>query len=117
MTSYPVGQIFLAYIPRSEVEEHSHDLTVIRCQFIAIQREEQFERDKTRPLVAVDKRVVADDSEGIGGSQRGYIGLTVGGKIERSAQGALEKAGIAHASAAAVFSDLLVMYGEKYCWP
>src|ERR1700731_3966237 len=61
------------------------------------------------PLVAVDEGMIARDSERIGGSERGKIGLPIGEFVERPRERGFEEPQIAYSIAAAKYGELLSM--------
>ena len=69
MIAEPLAERLDRQIARREGEERHDEFDIAASQTIAIQYEKSFAYDRSRPLVAIDERVVARDTVGIASRQ------------------------------------------------
>src|SRR5207248_4831884 len=73
----PAGQVFLAHLASSKGQDHGRRLCFRYIKVDAVDTEESIERQQRSTLVAVGKRMIARDTEGIGCRQLVQFGLLV----------------------------------------
>src|SRR3546814_5937486 len=79
--------------------------------FPTIEIQEGFRRNQRRSLVTVNERMIARNTEGIGGGERRGVVFAIGREISRTGKCGLKH--IANTCAAAVFGQLLFMSDKR----
>jgi len=88
-------------------------LRVVSFEHIAIESQEQFNRDKGSTLITVNEGVIFCYPEAIRGSEFGHIRLSIGRQILGARQGGLEYAPISDPGCSAMLCQLRFVNGEN----
>ena len=105
----PGGKTFLRHLAGGEAEGHQHGLGFGGNQSLIVFMQEERRSDKCRALVAIDKRVIADDAKGIGRSKNTEFLLTIGMQIAWSGKSRFQKPVITNAARPTMAGKLGVM--------
>lgn len=77
----PIGKLFLAALACRTGEHGGHRADFIRRKLVPADAQEHIRGQEGRPLVAVDKRMIAHNAERISRSETEQVRLTTGTKI------------------------------------
>src|SRR5450631_2130788 len=105
----PAGQAFLADFAGREGEDDGCRLRFRHNEIDAVHTEEGVQCEQRGTLVAIDKRMISRNAEGISRRQFGKIGLLVRPPVFWPIERGFEHAVIAQAARAAVDRELLVV--------
>lgn len=109
MAADPGREIRLAPLPFRDGEHGDDQLRVACVQRVTVEQKKAFHRDGGRPLVAVQKGMVASNAAGIGSREHGDIQGAMGREIARPGQGRFQKDPITQAAWAAMLGDVLLV--------
>lgn len=113
MIPKPVGKRVFAELAGGERDKSDDKLCIAGRQPIAVEHQKGFADDRRRPLVAIDKGMVARNAMGVGSGEFGTIGIAIGGAVARPGKRAFQGTGIAQAIAAAMFGKLFGVDGDR----
>jgi hypothetical protein len=104
----PGSERVLVELAGGEAHEDRVQLRVVGGELPSVEIQEQFTCDHRSPLVAVDKRMIAGDAEGVRGAQCREIevGPTIGMNMFRAGKRRLQQSLVAHTSEPAVLGNL-----------
>jgi hypothetical protein len=107
--AYPGGEGALFEIAGSQGEHGQHGIHLRCVESIPVQPKEQANAQEPGALVAFGERMILDERCAIGCREIGEVGLPVGQKVLRAAEGRFEEALVAQPCAAAMLGEAFVV--------
>lgn len=107
----PVADLRLAQYSGGEPFDGPHGVMRIELQSVTVASEKQARNNPSRALVAVNKRVITNNSVSIGRGQCRSIGTFICGKVARAGQSRIKRGFIANSGRPTVFSQLAIVDG------
>lgn len=99
--------IRLGHCAGRERKDAKDRIGLCSLEYVTVCFQENDRCDEPDPLVAIDKRVIFNQSEGVGGGHIEDCRLTVGETVFRARQGRIKQALVANSSRAAKRCDQL----------
>ena len=105
----PAREILVRHLPRRHGEHGNDDLGIGRRKSAPIQNQERFKRDKRRPLIAVNKRMIPRNGNCVQCRQLHDIGLAIAGMVQPPSQSTFQQAFVPNSRSATVGRKLFLV--------